>query len=625
MQIRIDLSTRHSSRIQVTWGMLGNTEFQYAVREIKAIGGAKFVGKDKGGPYWHLPLELGVCRDLRTAFGDSLVVSKRLGDWARSDLARKEKAATLIRENDATLDLLPQVRPELAEYLRDYQRAASAFIRDLKVGGLIADQPGLGKTIETLAGIVESGMLEGSHLIMAPKSSLGSVWGATLEQWGLGEVFVCLGTSAKKKKILEAFQECDAETKWLVTNPEMVRGKVEELDEIDARTGNFKKIVVSKYPWMYEVPWSSIIVDECHKGALRDPKRVTAVSLQGLPLRDGGRKIALSGTPMKNKGVDLWGILHWLDPVRWSSKWEFAGRYCEIEDNGFGKVIHGIRKDREEELWLELSTLMLRRTKHEVAKDLPPKQYVDVWCELTDTQKRQYEQMKKNAEVRLADGSLISATTVLTELLRLKQFAIARFDDVDDENGKPHGPTEDSGKLVRLRELLAERDIFEDPVDPAEAEKAIVFSQFSQVTMMVANALAQNGASVAVITGKFSGFITQHGRQEASREEVQEKFQADGGPNVICMTTTAGGVAITLDRADSVFFMDETWSPADMEQAEDRAHRISRIHNVTIYILRSIGTVDEEIKEVVRDKSDMASAVLDHYRSKLLADYRDAL
>lgn len=616
MQVQIDLSPRHPSRIEVRWESTSSSEFQYALREIKGYGDAKFVGKDKpAGPYWHVPLEMSTCHELRESFGDMLVVSKRLGDWYRLTRDTSQRMANIGAALTADLERLPTSLPWLDDTLHPYQRVGAKFVangRDV----LIADQPGLGKTLETIAGIAEAGMIAGAHLVVAPKTALRTVWENEIHRWGTGAVYVFTGTKRQKQEIIKAFDTDPAATKWLVMNPEGLRLKKVMTDRLDSRTMKEGYTLVPDWPEIHDREWSSITIDECHKGAIRNPDTITAKSIYSLRVAEGGVRIALSGTPMKNRAIDLWGILHWLDPDRWSSKWAFANRYCVVTDNGFGKVIGKIRPDKEAELAGVLATVMLRRTKGEVLTELPPKQYVDVWCEMNPKQQKQYDKMVAEAEVRLSDGEKLVATNVLTEFLRLKQFAICRYDGTGDNN-QPVGPTEDSGKLEQLMALLDERGIFESDINPTEAEKVVVFSQFSQVVEMVAKALAKKGAVVTQITGGFSGQVTPVGQRKMTREEVQNAFQADGGPNVLCMTTTAGGVAITLDRASTVMFLDETWSPADMEQAEDRVHRASRMHQVTIYKLRTPATVDEYIQETVRDKEDGARAILDDPRAAL--------
>lgn len=610
------LSARHSHKIEVHFPY--NPTYVNLIREVD---NARFQGKDKGGPYWKIPQSLTACREMRTLFGDKLDVHPNLAEWARDEVRRRKELGALAHSGDATLSNLPGLLPPLAETLHDYQRVAAAFGSRIP-GTLIADQPGLGKTLETIAAIYEGNSHIGDHLIIAPKTSLYTVWVREINKWGTGDVFLYAGSKKQKNEALAAFKKSANPTRWLVTNPEAIRFKtITDESQLDPRTMDYKKEEVPREPFIHENEWQNIVIDECHKGAIRNPDTVTARSLYALPLAPDGKKFALSGTPMKNKPEDLWGVLHWLYPEQYTSKWEWARTYCVLESNGFGTNIGAIRKDREEELQETLSTLMMRRTKAEVYKELPPKQYVDVWCDMVPSQANQYKMMERDAMVRIADHDL-PATNVLVELLRLKQFAVAKHEVpsiIRDGGEVTIEPTAKSGKLESLTELLNEREIFSPTPD---GEQAVVFSQFSTVVDVFAEALAREGAAVSIITGKRSGYLRRGKRKSdpvqftpATREEVMDDFQSDGGSNLCFMTTQAGGVAITLDRADSVFFVDEMWSPADMEQAEDRVHRVSRMHNVTVYVLRSRGTIDEHIMNILAGKEKSAKAVLDEWRN----------
>jgi SNF2 family DNA or RNA helicase len=132
-------------------------------------------------------------------------------------------------------------------------------------------------------------------------------------------------------------------------------------------------------------------------------------------------------------------------------------------------------------------------------------------------------------------------------------------------------------------------------------QQVVVFSQFSRVVDMVAGYLAKKHVNVEKLTGATS---------PNERTRLQERFQAKD-ISVLCMTTTAGGVAITLDQADTCVFMDETWDPGDQEQAEDRIHRASRIHNVTVYTLRTKKTIEEYISRVLTGKESVNKMILD--------------
>lgn len=584
------------------------------VGAIKTVEGRRFVSTPH--KHWTVPLDMETCRTLREAFGTALVIGPGLTAWARQAKQKEAQLGTVAAASDAELVNLPALCPALAATLHPYQRAGVKFIADAG-NPLVADQPGLGKTLEVIGGIFEGGYHEGDHLVVAPLVSLDSVWQHELERWQGFPVFVPIGTKAQRQSIIDDFLATDG-PKWLVVNPAMmqyrksathegpvtIKAKPKD-DHISCRCADMKQP-----HWHYNDPfglgdhqWETLTIDEAHKGAVRNPNTVTAKALNAVQAK---QRIAMTGTPMTKNAVDLWGILHFLNPSAFTSKWTWAERYCIIEDNGYGKKIGGLRPEKREALYRSLTPYVLRRTKAEVLTELPPKQFIDLWVELEGKQASQYAEMQAFATATIGDATM-PANSVLTEFLRLKQFAIA-YNEVRD--GKLV-PTTESAKLEALLQLLDERGVFDQDVPADQAEKVVVFSQFEEVVTLVVAALRERGVSVERITGKEN--------KRGQRKAIQNAFQQDGGTQVLVMTTTAGGVAITLDRADTVVFMDETWSYADMEQAEDRVHRASRNHQVFIYNIRTRNSIDEYVMETVDEKEALHVNVMD-VRRKMLAN-----
>jgi SNF2 family DNA or RNA helicase len=315
---------------------------------------------------------------------------------------------------------------------------------------------------------------------------------------------------------------------------------------------------------------------------------------------------------MGGKPVKLWGALHFLEPESFTSMWRWAHQWLEIEEveterAGMVKKIHGIRKDREEEFNKHIAPHLVRRTKAEVKKDLPPKDRHYIPCEMTKSQKKQYDAMAADAEVKIEDEHL-TAVGILAEYTRLKQFADARHKVRNFGNGRMEvKPTNESGKLPQVLRLLEERGITVNPEDAWGEQQVVIGSQFSSVCEMVHEYLNEQGIPAAMLIGKRT--VDDAGNR-CTREELVNKFQA-GEIQVVVISTKAGGVSITLDRADTVIIMDETWNPDDQGQLEDRVHRISRIHQVTIFYLYSKGTIEEYIQSVVWDKADINRSILD--------------
>jgi len=579
-------------------------EFPYdysLVQKVKSIGGARYVKPEKGGPAWTMPLHLETARRLRRLFGDEIRFSDELEGWGRDVIELEDRLVALAMAEDGELDLLPDVLPEMYETLHPYQRAGIKFGVECPFP-LIADQPGLGKTREAIGVIFEAGIDFGKHLVIAPKTSLNTVWFEELRELQPYAIWVASGSRPEKQRAIDEFMEYD-EPAWLITNPATIQF---------TRVRGKKDQYFSQFPTLFDFLWDSIILDECHKAGLRDPKTLTARGLLALPLADGGKRLALSGTPMGGKPINLWPILHFLDRDEFNSRWAWAEHWLQMYDSGFGTTMGDVKPELQEEFDQYITRFMLRRTKLEVFSELPPKQYVPVWVDMTPKQAKQYKEFALAAEVKIEEDHL-TATSILAEYMRLKQFAISysHIQWIDRAEGTykvvPEG-YEESPKLEALEQLLEERGIFDEQQDVDE--QVVIFSQFSVVVDWICKWLMEEKGIEPL---RITGAVTEHGRQEATG-----KFQ-NKEAKVIVMTTTAGGVSITLDAADTVIFMDETWVPDDQEQGEDRIHRVSRIHQVTCYYIRTNGTIEEYIEKKVQRKQNVNNIILDLRREGLRA------
>lgn len=580
---------------------------QAAVRAVKTVPGARFLPPNQpGGPAWKLPLDLTSMRLLREAFGTSLSLGPKLKEWGKEAVAKEQAVMSMADAEDAVLEQVKKLNPEFHEWLRPDQRADAAFMAAHPV--ICANQPGLGKTAATIASIMERCGEGGSHLIVAPKTSLDAVWAKELEDKTDIPFLTMSGDDSKetRQEILECCKEFREEGTgfFLVLNPAFILLERDKSGEMIIKQGKRVWPMIPKYPELYDFEWDTIVFDEYHKMGLSNNKTNMFEAANSLRAK---HKLLLSGTPMGGKPIKLWGALHFLDPGSFTSKWRWADQWLEVEDNGFGKVIHGIQKGKKDNFWFALKPYMVRRTKEEILKDLPPKQHVDIWCDMTPQQAKQYKIFAENAEIKIEEENL-SATGILAEYTRLKQFASAHQSVANVNGDLKVTPTANSGKLPHLLALLEERGITGD--DDAEGDEQVVIgSQFSQIVDMVTKYLQEKGIAAEKITGAVS---------QARRTELVEEFQR-GDVRVMVVTTTAAGVALTLDKASTVIVMDETWNPDDQEQLEDRVHRASRIHQVTCYYLRSKGTIEEYINKINIGKAVTNREILDLRRAGLRA------
>jgi SNF2 family DNA or RNA helicase len=605
------------------------------VAMIKEVPGARYVPPGEGGPMWTVPLNLDCGRRLKENMGPGLVYGKALRVWAKEATKREANLHKLAAIDEVSPEALKKLNakiPELTQWMRGYQRADVQFLAATSCLNL--NEQGLGKTAEVIGAIFESDMEHGPHLVVAPKTSLETVWRLEIERWTEKlekphEVITFSGelSAAERTRAIDEFWNCVDEDwpVWFICTPNTVRdGKEPFMD-----------------PEEFENGWATFTIDEYHKTGLPNAsgkKGTGSKFADAVKEVKAERRYAITGTPMGGRPIKLWGALHFLYPDQFTSKWQWAKAWLNVSSNGYGQDIGDIQYGREEDFYKALAPYVVRRLKSEVLPQLPPKQFVDVWCDMTPKQAKQYSEFAARAEAVIEDQKL-NALGILAEYTRLKVFADAYCDNIitrevkcDSCGGQDGGcakclytgmvtkmhpvPSADSGKLQFLMERLAEAGI--DPDDPSGDACAIVSSQFKDIANMVHSYLNRKGIHAEKITGDTPG---------AERAEIQRKFQAGGkdSPRVVVMTTTAGGVSITLDRADTVHILDETWVPDDQEQLADRAHRASRMHQVTVYTYRSKGTIEEYIEKVVTEKAAVNRQILDIRRRGFRANMKEAV
>ena len=568
------------------------------------IPGARFVPKDKGGPLWRIPLDLESGKRLREVFGAGLSLGNALKAWGRDEVQKQRNLRSLANADDAKLNHLPKVHPDLAKFIgsRPYQRADIAMMAQANV--LNANQPGTGKTIEVLGSWIESKKWdEGPHLVIAPVRSLENVWAIEAEWTGL-DVYTAEDPTERRRVVAEGMSRAmDGEPVVICVNPDMIRLKKiwdqkKDADKPPPKTWAMKDVKGNIYDFandlnrqLLTLGWKTATIDEFHKMGLSN--RWSLLSM-GMSMVDAELKAALSGTPMGGRPRKLWAILNWLEPQEYTSEWRWIGQWLEVDDNGYGKTVGGIQPGREDEFYTAHARHLVRRLKRDALPGLPPKVEIIVKCKMSPAQKKQYREFEKNAEIRIEEERL-SATNVLAEYTRLKQFANAKQ---ELRSGDPW-PTTDSGKLDQLMEKLDEEGIRKD--EPEPGARAIVGSYSSRMAVTVYEYLLKAGIDCGLITG-----------DTKDTKSIIKRFK-DGQdrPYVIVMTIQTGGVSLNLEEAGSMHALDESWNPDDEEQFFDRGDRGSRETPLKCYIYRTKGTIQEYIAEVSAGKKVTNRNVLD--------------
>lgn len=647
--VSVDIEDRCGpNRICVRW----NGFDKDMVSLVRKVPGRTYV--KSYGRHWHVPLDLESCRLLRELFGDALSIGPSLRSWASAAVRTETKMWSTAQADTAELERLPLVLPGLYRAIHlgplgrhmteeervvalaapaSYQAADVRFLTDSEAP-LNGNEQGLGKTPEWIATVWEAGLEEGDHLIICPKAAADGTWEPALEQWQAEAldrvgIFLCVQeTPEERRRVIREWQASTKPVRWVIVNPNMVMLEKERRtwdpfnEEWTKGTWSITERVRGKrkeekacycrgiknphehYRWPYpeiaEATWRTICIDEAHRGMVRNHRAITARSMSKLKRPE--KMCLMSGTPMKKMGgVDIWGMLNFLNPSQFSSFWRFADSFFEIIDNGFGKKVGKLREDREEAMFRTLTPYVLRRTKAEAAPWLPPKIYIDVDVRMSRRQAQQYRTMEQEA-VAMLGRTEVAAVGTLDRIIRLKQFANAHC-KIDRETGEVTPLA--SPKIEAMIQKMEEIGMF----DEWSTRQQLVFSQSKKMIRLAVAELRKAGLRVEEITG-----------ETKARRPLVEQFQA-GGIDVMCIVTTAGGVSLTLDNADEVHMLDEMWSPDDDEQAEDRAHRVSRIHQVTVFTYRTLDTVDEDIALTKVEKADSHERILD-VRRRILARAR---
>ena len=376
-----------------------------------ALPGARFVN-----PEWSYPLTLTNLAALREAFEGKVTIGPALAEWAREQAEAEVGLHRLAQAMDTDLYYVSdKINDAMAE--RTYQRVGAGFIADAG-SCLIADQPGLGKTIELLAGLQEANpdVETRYHLVFAPLVAVSAVWPGETAHWCGPEFAVCYpirgtagrGTLRWKRRSSGSHSGLDV---YVVCNLEMARLKATQNDK-----GKRQLLVRDAYyPELFAREWDTVIVDESHRALIKSGK-VTQVRAGLMKLR-AKQRIALSGTPMRGKPEYLWGTLNWLRPDVYTSYWDWVAQYWSFKPNHFSRYeLGGFQPGGEDRLAADLRSIMLRRTKAEVLPELPPKLYAGtylipdddgsphaVWLEMTPEARKRYETFVAEGTVKLPE------------------------------------------------------------------------------------------------------------------------------------------------------------------------------------------------------------------------------
>jgi len=425
-----------------------------------------------------------------------------------------------------------------------FQGEGVAFVDSKQGRVLIADEMGLGKTIQAIA-----------WLQLHPKIRPAII-------------------------VVPAFLKLNWEKeiyKWMTDpDPEILQGGTPHKTTGDILIINYD-ILPKWWKYLKSKDPQVIITDECHYYKSNKAKRTKAIKMlaKGVP-----NFIALSGTPIENRPIEIFNAVNIIDPELFENQWKFQKRYCDPKHNGFGWDFKGASHIPELHTILS-TTIMIRRKKSDVLKDLPDKIWSFVPIELDN--RKEYEYAENNflewvTETKGEEAAeRASNAEVMTSIEALKQLAV-------------------KGKLTQSIDWI--KDFLQS------GKKLVVFATHKSTI----TDLMEVFSDIAV---RIDGSVSMQKRQN-----LVNSFQNDPAIQLFIGNIDAAGVGITLTAASDVVFLELPWTPGKLEQAADRVHRIGQKNSVTIYYLLAHNTIEERIAYLLDKKRKILDGILDGKHTK---------
>ena len=457
--------------------------------------------------------------------------------------------------------------------LREYQKRGVSwlsYLEQLGINGCLADDMGLGKSIQVIARLVQEREASTSKkknkpkilptLLIAPTSVVGN-WLREIAKFA-PQLNVRVHHGSDRLKEIPKFKTHCLKQDVIITSFSLARRDSRLLSSIE---------------------WQRIVLDEAQN--IKNPKSAQTKAILKLASK---HKLALTGTPVENRLLDLWSIFNFLNPG-------YLGKQAQ-----FRKVFElPIQKDNNKVQSVTLKKLVepliLRRLKTDksIISDLPDKVEDKLYSNLTKEQASLYEAVVKDVEAKIQNAEGIERKgLIVSTLMKLKQICNHPAQFLQD--GSDFLPTR-SHKLSRLVEMVEEAI--------SQGESILIFSQFTEICASLDKHLKH---SLHCNTYYLHG-----GTSRKKREKMISEFQIpETEPSVFILSLKAGGVGITLTKANHVFHFDRWWNPAVENQATDRAFRIGQEKNVFVHKFVAIGTLEEKIDQMIEDKKKVAEAVI---------------
>lgn len=518
-------------------------------------------------------------------------LASRIAKYASDPATRAElEGAHREREMSLAMSRAPELKPEVAQFAQEipapaglsykpYQRAGIAYAM-MRPSTLIADEMGLGKTIQAI-GVVNTDPTVRNVLVICP-SSLRLNWKHEAEKWLVRPFQI---------KVIEERELPGADDNFVIVNYDKLIG---------ARGGELRTALMSR-------DWDVLIADEAHY--LKNPKAQRTQVILGRGASRGEaailglisrakRKLFLTGTPILNRPIEIQPLLAAISPTEFGNFFMFAKRYANAHQTRFGWDFSGA--SNLEELQERLRAIcMVRRLKRDVLKELPPKtrqvitlaangleKIVDKESKAWSKYETAIAELKAKSELAHASGNELAYKAAIEDLMSANRVAFEEISRVRHE--------------VSVAKIPYVLEHLENMIDEDPGKKVIVFAHHLDVLDAIYEAFKDRAVII-------KGDTDIHDRDEAVR-----RFQdPNSGVQMFVGSLKAAGVGLTLTAADKVVFAELDWVPANVSQAEDRAHRIGQVGNVLIQHLVLDGSLDAQMARTIVAKQNVADRALD--------------
>jgi SNF2 family DNA or RNA helicase len=505
---------------------------------------------------------------LATALGAAWRPGPALTAWIAEQVRRRTAAP-------AGLTVAPP--PGLTPY--SWQVEAAAMIRE-HGSALLFDEPGTGKTTSTILGLVErvaAGHVALPALVVCPAAVIDS-WVSHARDWApRWRATAWRGTPAKRQQLAGTADIYVASYETARQDAGSTDRRESPLMALDART---------------------VVCDEIHrlKGQATNQSR----AVRRLAAKASGF-IGLSGTPITHHPGDLWPALQCLEPGAWPSRERWVQRYCLTVQGDYASTVLGLNEHTEPEFRTTVLGRHRRVAKADVLAELPPKVYSVRTVELPATWRKVYDQMESDMLAELPDGGELSVMGVLAQLTRLAQLASAAADvEVTTQIVEVDGlPMEERHTSVRLKAPSWKVDALLEVMAERPGAPVVAFAPSRQLMTLAGAAATKAGHRVGYVMG---------GQTAKERTGYVEVFQR-GELDLICVTTGAGGVGLTLTAARTAVFLQRPYSLVEALQSEDRLHRIGAERHESIEIIDIVArkTIDSRVRAILHERAGQLS------------------